>query len=189
LNYNAFNAQSQTISSTLANPITITSSNSAVTLSVNSGTPSTSVILSSGAQVLSLGYSGLAIIPVTLKAAATGMTTQSVTFAPAIQSVVYAGPTSSPEIDLYATSGTGSTYNFTAGQPGWTGSFGQSLTVTGASNCSTFASIATPAPAATNFTVTAVASPVPGTCTLGIGGFSSSINVTITYTTFGVIFH
>jgi hypothetical protein len=187
-----FTSGGSQITGSVSNTVTVSSNNAAVTLSVNSGTPGSSVTLTSGSDLLEMFYSGLAINPVTITVSASGATTLTGTFTPTSAGLVYSGPTNSslnPEIDLYAPSGTGSSATFTAGQAGWTGSFGNSLVVTGAASCSSFATIATPAPAATNFTVTAVASPTVGSCTLGIAGFNSSINVTITYTTFGVIFH
>ncbi|GEM_PF-4887163 len=180
------------ISGTVSNTVTVSSDNPAVTLSVNSGAQSSSVNLTKGSDLLELFYSGLAINSATITVSAAGATSTTGTFTPTSAGVVYSGPTNAsrqPEVDLYAPSGTGSTFTFTAGQAGWTGSYGNSLVVTGASTCSSFASIATPAPAATNFTVTAVSSPTAGSCTLGVAGFNSSVNVTITYTTFGVIFH
>lgn len=176
---------------TVSNAVTVSSDTAAVTLSVNSGTPSSSVTLTSGSDLLELFYTGLAINPATITVSASGATTTTGTFSPSTANVVYSGPMSglNNEIDLYSTSGTGSTYSFNASQLGWTGSFGNSLVVSNASSCSGIATIATPAPAATGFTVSAVPSPVPTSCSIGVAGFNSSITVTITYTSFGVIFH
>lgn len=185
----AYNSSNQLIPGVYANPVTLTSGSNAVTLSVNGSTPSTSVTMTSGVQLVTLTYSGLAINPTTVSASAPNATTASVTFAPSLAPVVYSGPTVSgnPEIDLYAASGTGSTFNFTASQAGWTGSsYGNSLVATVPPACGAFATLATPAPSASNFTVSAVAAPSPGTCTMTIAGFSNSVSITVTYTTSGL---
>lgn len=196
LNFKAFNSSNAQVNSGFANSVTVTSSDPSTTLSVNGGAASQSVTLTSGTQQLALNYTGIAVNPVTLTASATSATTQTASFSPSLSSIVYSGPvnsSSNPEIDLYATSGTGSTFTFTASQAGWTGTtYGNLLigTIPASGTCSNFATITQPSSdSSSTYTVTAIGSPSVGSCTIGLGGFSSNITVTITYSTFGVTLH
>ncbi len=124
-------------------------------------------------------------MPATITASASGATSGTATFTPALQAISYSGPLvlGSPEVDLYATSGTGSTGTFSASEVGWTNTpFDKTLNATMASACS---SIATVSPASgTSFTITAVASPTAGICTLTLSdGAGQTKSVTVTYTT------
>lgn len=191
LNFKAFNSSSAQVNGAFANSVTVASSDPSTTLSVNGGTASQSVTLTSGSQQLSLNYSGIAVNPVTLTASATSATTQTASFSPTLSSVAYSGPlvSSNPEVDLYATSGNGSTVTFTASQLGWTGTtYGQTLIATIPSACNGFATVTQPSSTASStYTITAIGSPTVGSCTMSLGGFQSSINIKITYSTFGVI--
>ena len=146
--------------------------------------------LTSGSQaaLLALTYSGAATTAVKITASALNATSNSITLTPPIPSIVYSGPTlaGNPEIDLYAPygQGTGSSFSFSATQAGYTGSFGNNVTITGASNCSTFATISPTA--GTSFTVTAINAPAAGSCTITLNAFSTTLSVKITYTSFGV---
>lgn len=177
--------------------MTVTSNNAAVTLSVNGGTAGSSVTLTSGTQVLEMAYTGAAIGSATLTASASGATNGTATFTPTAAPIQYtytgptlpAGdscPTSSPTICLYAPSGggTGSSFTFTATQAGYTGTFGNNLSLSGASACSSFATVTQ---SGTTFTVSAIASPTPGTCNITLGGYgTTTLNVTIDYESFGI---
>jgi hypothetical protein len=173
--------------------VTLSSNNSAVTLCQlgSCGSLTTSVTLTAGSQVssLAMNYTGAAINPVTITASATGATSNSISFAPPIPSILFNGPNgSTPEIDLYAPlgQGTGSTYSFTATQAGYTSSpFNNPILVSTPAGCSSFATVSG---SGTSFTVTATASPVAGSCTITLTGFSSStpLTVTLTYSTLGV---
>jgi len=176
------------ITGSFSRSVTVSSNNSAVTLSILGGSSGSSVTLTSGSQTIALSYSGAATSAATITASATGATSNAATFTPLIQPVVYSGPTlsGSPEIDLYAPTGTGSTFTFTATQAGYTGSFGNSISVSGASGCSSFATIAPGSNS--SFTVTTASSPAAGKCTIALNGFSSSIPVVITYSTTGIGF-
>lgn len=192
------NSSNVPISGTFANPVTVRSSDTtgAVQLSVN-GTPATSVTVGSSSQVpfIAIVYTGAAVNPVTITASATTVANNAIaTFAPTIQDIAYTAPSNVPstctDICLYAPAGggAGSTYTFTATQAGYTGSpYNQTLLLTGASTCSSFATVTQ---SGTTFTVNAIASPTPGTCNVVIDGFgSTSLTVTISYTTFGVTLH
>lgn len=183
-----------TILGTYANPVTITDSDtSSLTqgsaLSVNGGAAATSVTSTASGDLLTLAYGGLAIAPATLTASAAGATNGTATFTPALSPIVYSGPlvASLPEIDLYATSGTGSTGTFTASETGWTNApYNRSITQSLAAGCS---SIATASPASgTSFTDTVAASPSAGTCTQTLSDFigGQTKTVTVTYTTSGI---
>jgi hypothetical protein len=196
VNFKAFNSGNNQVTGSFANSVTVTSSDASTTLSVNGGAASQSVTLTSGTQQLFMNYSGLAVNPVTISASASGATTQNATFSPSISAIVYSGPLNSsnnPEIDLYAPSGTGSQATFTASQAGWTGStYNNTLiaTIPSSGTCSNFATITQPSSTSSSaYTVTAIGSPTVGSCTIGLGGFNSSVTVTITYSTFGVILH
>ena len=119
---------------------------------------------------VTLGYTGLAIAPATISASATGLTTASSNFTPALQPIVYSGPLNgtTPQITLtpFSTSGA-----FAASEVGWTNApYNKSLTATAAAGCST---VGTTSPSSgTSFTTTAAASPNSGTCTLTLSDFS-----------------
>jgi hypothetical protein len=129
--------------------------------------------------------------PVTITASATTVTTSATaTFSPVIQGIAYTPPANVPstctDICLYAPAGggAGSTYTFTAVQAGYTGSYGNTLSLSGVSTCSSFATVIQ---SGTTFTVNSIASPTPGRCNIVIGGFgSTTLTVTLSYTTFGV---
>jgi len=183
-------ADGNTITGTYANPVTISDSDTSGSLgsqlSINGGSYGTSVTSTASTDVLKLNYGGLAIATATLSASATGATTGSASFAPTRAAIVYSGPLdgATPEIDLYAPSGTGSSGSFTASEAGWTGAtYGKSLSAT-TSGCG---SIGTVSPASgTSFTFTIVASPAVGTCTITLSdGLGETTPVKGTYTTNG----
>ncbi len=179
-------ADGNTILGTYQNPVTIANSDAsgATTIATaGSDSPPAGELLGS-ADTVSIAYTGLAITPATITASATGAT-GSTTFAPTLQPIVYSGPlvTGNPEIDLFATSGTGSSGSFSAAEVGWTNApYNKPLTVSLPGGC---ASIASVSPASgTNFTASAVASPAAGSCTVTLGdGVGQSKAVTLTYTT------
>ena len=168
-------------------------------LSVNTGSSSASVSLAKSSDILKLGYKGLAIVPATLTAKATGAANSTTTFTPVLPPIVYTGPTVSnnPEIDLYnPTNGQpGFSASFTLTQPGWRGgAFANNFTYLpgGASNnCSSYS--ITPSSGASNaYTVSVAQSPAAGTCIVTITGGPTGAgktltgNLTLTYTTSGV---
>jgi hypothetical protein len=153
---------------------------------------------STDAAAATLDYGGLAENPVTLTATGTGITTSTGTFTPTLKPIVYAsgsGPvnaTSQPEIDLFttdSTSASGYRGSESFSEAGFTDDpyFG-TLGVTGASSCSSFATIN----AAFNiFTASAIAGAVAGSCTLTVtDGLTDQTNalptITVTYTTSSV---
>ncbi|MGZ3496871.1 MAG: hypothetical protein ACXWNK_06160 [Vulcanimicrobiaceae bacterium] len=188
-------ADGNAITGTFANPVTVTDSDTSsltqgTALSVNGGTTATSVTVNASTDVLTLNYGGLAIAPAAIKANASGATAQTATFTPTLAPIGYSGPLNgaTPQIDLYATSGTGSTGAFTVSETGLTNApYNKTLTATPAGGCATIGNLG--ATVGTSFTATAVASPTAGSCTIGVtDGLGQSKNVTLTYTTsqFGV---
>jgi hypothetical protein len=137
-----------------------------------------------------MNYSGAAVTPVTITATATGATSNSISFAPPIPSILFSGPngSSTPQINLYAPTGTGSTFQFTASQAGYTGSYGNTILASIPNACNSFATVTSSNGASgTTFTVTAIASPANGSCMVTLSGFSTTtLTVTLTYSTFGV---
>ncbi|NNM92801.1 MAG: hypothetical protein HKL92_05605 [Candidatus Eremiobacteraeota bacterium] len=190
----AKDADGNTITGPYASPITLADGDTtgASTFATSgSDSPPTRELLSS-TDTATLAYTGLAILPATLTASATGATNGTATFTPTLQPIVYSGPLngSTPEIDLYATSGFGSTFSYNVSEAGWTNSpYGKALSLN-ASACSTFAtaSAGVDVPASgTPITVTAIASPSAGTCTMTVSDpFGQTKSVTGTYTVTGI---
>lgn len=190
-------ADGNTITGTYANPVTIADSDSSsltqgTALAVNGGAGALSVVSTASTDTLALNYGGLAIPTATLTASATGATNATATFTPTLQPIAYSGPLngSTPEIDLYASSGYGSTFSFNASEVGWTNApYGKSLAVN-ASTCSTFATatagVDVPA-TGTPIAVAAIASPVAGTCTMTVSDpLGQTKSVVGTYTSTGI---
>jgi hypothetical protein len=182
------------IGGSFSKTVTLTSNNSAVTLcqlgSCGSATTSTTLTAGSQTSTLAMNYSGAAVTPVTITATATGATSNSISFAPPIPSILFSGPngSSTPQINLYAPTGTGSTFQFTASQAGYTGSYGNTILASIPNACNSFATVTSSNGASgTTFTVTAIASPANGSCMVTLSGFSTTtLTVTLTYSTFGV---
>ena len=124
--------------------VTITDSDtSGATSIVTSGSPNQ---LSSSSDTVKLNYTGLSIAPATIGAHATGATAAIATFTPVLAPIVFgSSDTMNPSflgIDLYATSGTGSSAGFTASEVGWTNApYNKGIGATGDTNCASFASV------------------------------------------------
>ena len=181
-------ADGNAILGTYANPVSLSASSGAVSISTSgSDSPAAGQLLSSSDSA-SIAYSGLAIVPATFTATAGGTTIGTGTFTPALQAIAYAGPTvsGSPEIDLYATSGAGSSATFSASEAGWSNSpYSHAFTATLGSGCSAFAGVSPSS--GTSFTISAIASPAAGTCNLTLSdGVGQSKSVELTYTTSGI---
>jgi hypothetical protein len=186
-------ADYNTISGTYATPVTVSDSDTfgslGVQLTVNGGAASSSVTLTRSTDVLAYIDGGIADAP-TLSVSAAGATTATVSPAAAAPTIAYSGPlngSNAPEVDLYATTGTGSQATFSASESGWTPApYDQPITAT-TTGCG---SIGTVSPSSgTSFTFSAVASPVPGSCTIKLmGGVGNTVTITATYTSsaFGV---
>lgn len=185
-------ADGNTILGTYANPVTVSDADtSGATSIVTSGSdnPPVGTLLSS-ADTAALAYSGLAISQATLSLSATSAVGGSARFRPTLKPLTYSGPLDggTPEIDLYATSGTGSSGTFTISEAGLTNApYNKNVTASLASGCSSIGSLSPSS--GTSFTATAVASPTSGTCTVTISdglGQSSSVTLTYTVSSFGV---
>ena len=185
----AKDADGNTIMGSYANAVTLNDADGsgATSLTTSGGDNPPADQLLSSSDVATINYTGLAIAPALITADAKGATA-SASFAPALQPVtITASDAQNPGfagVDLYATSGTGSSATFTASEVGWTNSpYNRALVATAASSCN---SIATVAPASgTSFTATAASTPVPGTCTLTLSdGSGQSQTVTLAYTQF-----
>jgi hypothetical protein len=149
----------------------------------------------------SLAYNGLAILPATITAFGTGVTSGTAVYTPVLSNIVYTSTsatakTTSAEVDLYATSGTGSSGTFTATQKGWVPTPSGVSPVkaftftTGGSpnNCASTYTI-TPAPGSVAYVYSIVAksTAVAGECTLTIvGGAGKTLPVLLTFTTTGI---
>lgn len=178
-----------TILGTYATPVSITDSDTSGASSITtsgSDNPQPGELLSSS-DTATLGYNGLAIAPVTIAARAKTASTAA-SFAPALQPITITTPDlQNPGfagVDLYATSGTGSTGTFSASEIGWTNApYNQSFAATTASGCN---NVATVAPASgTSFTATVAGAPTPGTCALTLAdGAGQSQALTLAYTQF-----
>lgn len=189
-------ADGNTILGTYANPVTITDSDtSSLTLgsalAVNGGSATSSITSTASGDSITLGYGGLAILPATLTASASGATSDTATFTPVLNPIVYSGPTNSGtnEMDFYATSGTGSTYNFTASEIGWTNTpYNKTLTLALPAGCSNIVDGSTSTLTGTTFTENIAAAPAVGTCVASLAdgvGQTLTGGITFTYTTVG----
>ena len=166
-------------------PLTIALSDSdssgATALSTTSVTQPTSGI--------TISYTGLAIVPATISASATGITTNTTMFTPTLQPIVVTtGDTQNPSfagIDFYATSGTGSTGSFTISEVGWTNApYDKTLSVTPGSGCTNIGGVVQ---TGNSFAATVAGTPSPGTCTVVTlsDGAGQSQAVTLAYTLYG----
>jgi hypothetical protein len=188
-------ADGNPITGSYANPVTVTDSDTSsltqgTSLSVNGGPAATSVTVNTSSDTLTLNYGGLAIAPAAVKANASGATAQTATFTPTLSPIVYTGPLNgpTPEIDLYATSGTGASGTFSVSEAGLTNTpYNKTLTATPSGSCATIGNLS--ATVGTSFAATAVSSPTAGSCSISVtDGLGQSKSVTLTYTTshFGV---
>jgi Glycine rich protein len=171
-------------------PVTLADSDTtgATTLATaGSDNPSAGELLSSS-DTATLTYTGLAILPATITASAGGATNGSGTFTPALQPIVInttdALNPSFVGVDLYATSGTGSTATFGASEIGWTNApYSKTIAAALSSGCSSIATV-TPS-SGTSFAATVAASPSAGTCLLILSdGAGQSQAMTLAYSNF-----
>ena len=202
------------LSITLSDPDT----NPHGTCLVNSGTSTctsaaaTSVTFTGPDDTRNLAYDGLAEDPVTLTASAPGATSATASTYPTLNAPVFNSSAATPsgvalsgsaEIDLFNTSGAGSTGSESFTESGWTGSpYAHALTVVATPACTlggplstTIATVSAGTNDTTNgtpFTATVVASPTAGSCSVTVGdGLSSnttdgSATLTVTYTSSGI---
>ncbi len=169
----------------------------------------TSVTLAGPDSGATVRYDGLAENPVTLTASAPGVTSITASIQPNLNAPVFNGTVATPsgvalpgsaEIDLFNTSGIGSTGTESFTESGWTNSpYGQALLVTATPSCtsagplSSFAAVSAGSNSTTNgtpFTATeSGATPTAGACPVTVGdGLSTnstdgSATLTVTYTT------
>jgi hypothetical protein len=188
----AKDADAYTIVGTYQSPIAIGDGDgSGATKLATSGSddPPAGVLLSSS-DAATLTYTGLAILPVTIlaiTATASGAVSGSGTFAPALQPIVVTtSDTLNPNfigVDLYATSGTGSSGSLTISEVGWTNSpYNKSLVATPGSGCTTIGNVNL---SGTAFAVNVANAPSPGSCAVAITDqVGQSQPVTLAYTSF-----
>ncbi|HTX58937.1 MAG TPA: hypothetical protein VMH02_04605 [Verrucomicrobiae bacterium] len=187
----AKDADGDTIVGAYDNAVTLSDDDASGATSIatsGSDSPPAGQLLSSS-DTAKLSYTGLAILPVTITARASGATNGSAQFAPALQPIVVTtSDTLNPSfagVDLYATTGAGSSGTFTTSEAGWTNApYSKSLTVTNGSGCG---SIGTVLRSGNSFTASVASVPSPGTCTaLTLSdGLGQSQAVTLAYTNFG----
>ncbi len=175
-------ADGNTIMGSYQNAVTLTDSDTtgATTLATaGSDSPAAGQLVSSS-DTATIAYTGLAIAPVTVMAAASGATSGTRSFAPVLQPIVTTAPLNgaTPEIALTRDTASG---NFTASEAGWTNApYNRSITAT-PTGCST---IGTTAPSSgTTFTTTVAGAPGAGSCTLALSDFvgGSATSVTLAY--------
>lgn len=183
----AKDAGGATIVGTYGNAVTVSTSDlfdAATVATSGADSPPAGELLSSG-DVVKLNYTGLSIAPATISASATGAHTGTATFTPELAPIVVDnGDTLNPSfvgVDLYASSGTGSTAGFTASEVGWTNApFSRKIKVTPGSSCSTIGTIAPSE--GTSFTATLLtyssqSFPQAGKCTLTLAGGGASLQI------------
>ncbi|HTU70890.1 MAG TPA: hypothetical protein VMF11_11290 [Candidatus Baltobacteraceae bacterium] len=187
---NALDADGNTI---VGPGVYVNASDKPLTIALSDSDPSGATALSQTSLTqptsgITLTYTGLAITSSTIGGSAAGITTSTTSFTPTLQPIVVTtNDTQNPAyagIDLYATSGTGSSATFSASEVGWTNApYDKTLTVATGSGC---ASIATVAPSSgTSFTASVVASPSAGTCTATLSdGAGQSQAASLAYTSF-----
>ncbi|MBV8489103.1 MAG: NHL repeat-containing protein [Candidatus Eremiobacteraeota bacterium] len=147
-------------------PITITSSDTSGATTITTGgtdNPPAGKLLSSG-DSLQLTYTGLAIVPATITASATGAPSAKILFAPALSPVV----TTPQAIAISGVYGPQSAVTVTASEFGWTNApYDKKLSAALSPAC---ASLTTVAPASgTVFKVTAKSNaPLSGSCALTV---------------------
>ena len=183
-------AAGNTIVGSYANPVTLSDDDlsGATTLATSgSDNPAAGELLSSG-DMATLTYTGLAIAPPAIRASASNATSGSGAFAPSLQPIVVttsdAQNPSFAGVDLYATSGAGSSGSFNVAEAGWTNSpYNKPFTIVASGGCSTIASVAPSS--GTSFTATVAGSAGAGTCTAALSdGVGQSQTVTFAYTNF-----
>jgi hypothetical protein len=188
------------ISGTYAKPIVVTTTDKtgATKLFVNGKPANKKNPLKKSTDVLTMTYSGLAIVPATFEAASSKVKAKA-TFAPKLTAIAYAGPTVSggAEIDLTSNTAGQSGYSgaFTATQTGWTPApFSKAFAYTFAAiagqtnNCpGTSGNAYTVSPGSgvkgTAFTISGAATAAAGECAMTIsGGAGQKVAVILTYT-------
>jgi hypothetical protein len=183
-------ADGNTIMGIYESPVTLADGDTsgATTLATSgSDSPPAGELLSSS-DVAKLNYTGLAIAPVVISAAATGATTGNGSFAPTLQPIVVTtGDAQNPSfagVDFYATSGAGSSGSFTISEVGWTNApYNKTLTVAPGSGCGSIGSVVQ---TGSSFAATVAGSPSAGACTVVTlsDGLGQSQAVTLAYTAF-----
>lgn len=195
-----YDADGSPITGTYAVPLTVNvnDANGALgqQLAINGGTPGQNVRLTKSGDVVQFIYGGLAESATTLGVYnATNASLGSVAVVPVNAPITYSGPVNgtTPEIDLYATSGTGSSGTLTLAQVGYASSgFTRVFTAYPTPACASIATVAAagstatppPNPTGTAFTITALAAPVAGSCVVAFvnGASGQQQNVLVTYT-------
>ncbi len=169
----ALDADGGTIMGAYANPITLSDADtSGATTLATSGTdsPAAGQLLSSS-DVATLAYTGLAMLPTTIGAAASGTTAASGSFAPTLQPILTnaSGTPAALTVGFFGTQ----SVTLTPSEAGWTNApYNKTLTVTPAAGCSTVATLS-------GYTFTLATSATRGnSCTVavsdGLGGSNSA---------------
>jgi hypothetical protein len=127
---------------------------------------------------VTLSYTGLAITTATITASASGYANATATFTPALQPIV----TTLSTLNLYASSGNGSTESFGASEPGWTNApYNHSLTVSNPMACANIGGIAA---SGSTYTATAAGAPITGSCTVTLAdGVGQTQTIQLAYLT------
>ena len=214
------NADGEAITGNYANPVTIADPDTnGDGTSLQSSTPCpappvgnppvapTQLNLTSSTSSIVFCYGGIAEPAVTLLATASGVLPAPSNFTPQLSAPAYVAGSGTPvgvvvganppDIELYATSGTGSSGSVNYSEVGWTNApYNQSLGAyanlpcTSGTSFSNYATISTsPAAGATTITATAIGSPTAGACPLtlwdGLPNGITSTTFDTSYTTSG----
>jgi hypothetical protein len=192
----AKDASNNVVTGTFANTFTVTDADTSGATSLTGGASGTALsrTFTASTQTLKISYTGLAIVSATLKPGGTGITGAVSTFTVTnadVTGVISPAPTTANQIDLYATSGTGSSATLTLSQKGWGTPYGKKFAyVTAGSgappNCGSY----TITPASNGgvvYTIAAKVTAAAGACAMTVtGGAGRTKVVTLTYTTTGI---
>jgi hypothetical protein len=182
-------ADANAITGTFAFPVVITTNSPGGALgqqlSVNGGAAGTGVTVRSSADVVTFAYGGLATGPTTLLLySGAAFTNVTIPIVPTVGPIGYSGPFngSTPEVDLYAATGTGSSGTFTLSEPGFSNApYSQAFLVTPSVTCASLATVTLTAPA--TYLVATVAAPVAGTCQIFVqDSAGQALTIPVTYT-------
>jgi len=192
----AKDASNNVVTGTFANTFTVTDADTSGATTLTGGASGTASVrtFTASTQNLKVNYTGLAIVSASLKPGGAGITGTTGTFTVTnadVAAVIVPTPQTANEIDLYATSGTGSSATATFSQKGWGSPFNKKFAfataATGAHpNCSSY-TITPGTGTGVAYTVKATATPSYGACAMTVtGGAGRTKVITLTYTTTGI---
>jgi hypothetical protein len=171
----AEDADANVILGTYSTPVTVADADAANATAIastsGSDSPPPGELLSS-TDIVTLSYTGLAIAPTaaTISASASGATTGTANFAPALQPIVYSGPFNgtAPQMTLTSMVRGGP---ISASEVGWTNApYNKVLAASASSGCGPIGTIAPST--GTAFTIELVSQATAGSCTITLSDFA-----------------